>query len=130
MSLIDNEFLENIPKKIKRILIYNNIFTKEDLINFASQYQLRKLKNIGLESRISDNLIRQIKNIIPNITCPIDEFYSNFTPRTVNNLKRFDVSSKKDLIKLLSNKRFTFFKYSYGVGKKTIEEINNYLANN
>lgn len=123
---IDLDFLESLPKHIKSVLINNKLYSKQDLIDYASLNELRKLEKYKYtSSTISDKTINDIRKIIPNIYCPVDKFYLNFKPRTINTLRRLDIVSEEELIEHLANEKE--LKKSFGIGKQTIIELRNFI---
>ena len=123
---IDWDFLDSLPKYLKGILINNKLYSKQDLIDYASLNELRKLKKYKYtSSTISDKTINDIRKIIPNIYCSVDKFYLNFKPRTINTLRRLDIDSEQELIEHLANEKE--LKKSFGIGEQTIKELRSFL---
>lgn len=124
---IDLDFLDGLPKNLKSILINNQLYSKKDLIDYASLNELRNLKKVRTNESISEKTINDIRKIIPNIYSPVDKFYLNFKPRTINTLRRLFIDSEKELLYHLVNDKV--LKNSYGIGKQTIKELRNFIKN-
>ena len=123
---VDLDFLDSLPKYLKSVLINNKLYSKQDLIDYASLNELRKLEKYKYtSSTISDKTINDIRKIIPNIYCPVDKFYLNFKPRTINTLRRLGIDSEQELIEHLANEKE--LKKSFGIGKQTIIELRNFI---
>ena len=125
---IDLDFLDGLPKHLKNILINNQLYSKKDLIDYASLNELRNLKKERSNESISEKTINDIRKIIPNIYSPVDKFYLNFKPRTINTLRRLDIDSEKELLYHLANDKV--LKNSFGIGKQTIKELRDFIKKN
>lgn len=95
------------------------------MIDYASLNELRNLKKERTNESISEKTINDIRKIIPNIYSPVDKFYLNFKPRTINTLRRLDIDSEQELIENLANEKE--LKKSFGIGKQTIIELRNFI---
>jgi hypothetical protein len=123
---IDLDFLDGLPKYLKRVLINNELYSKQDLIDYATLNELRRLKKYNHTFlNISDKTINDIRKIIPNIYSPVDKFYLNFKPRTINTLRRLGIDSEQELLYHLVNDKV--LKNSFGIGKQTIKELKDFM---
>jgi hypothetical protein len=122
---IDLNFLDGLPKHLKSILINNQLYSKKDLIDYASLNELRNLNKVRTNESISEKTINDIRKIIPNIYSPVDKFYLNFKPRTINTLRRLGIDNEEELLYHLVNDKV--LKNSFGVGKQTIKELMDFI---
>ncbi len=119
-------FIKSFSTRVQNVLIKHNIYTQNDLLKFAKKNDLIQL-NINCPNKISIKTIQQLEQYLPNDTTTLHLFYAQFPTRITNFLKRNNIKTKDELIKLLLNIDNQLIKIK--IGKITRGYLVDFLSN-
>lgn len=119
-------FLKSFSTRVQNVLIKHQIYTQNDLINFAKKNDLKQL-NINCPNKISVKSIQLLEQHLPKGNTTLHQFYAQFPTRISNFLKRNNIKSKSELTIFLTN--IDNQTINYCLGKITREYLVSYLNN-
>lgn len=122
---LENEFLLSFTTRIRTALINNQIYSKEDLINFAKNYDLKKLQS-NCPNQLSDKSIKQLERFLPQNIPTVHFFYSQFPTRIQNYLKKNNIQSENDLLIFIKNQQIQYLPSK--IGKSTFQYLTDFLT--
>jgi hypothetical protein len=122
---VENPFLSQLPKLCRKILLENNIVSKNELLAYAESHFLDQL-TFSSGKTIGNLTLKSLQELLPENCNPVEEFYAHFSTKAVTVLKREKITSKSELaIALTQTKQI---KNARGVGVKLLADFESFLA--
>lgn len=124
-KLSENIFLQSLSTRQRTVLLKHHIYSKEDLINFAIKYDLKKLRS-NCPNHLSENTLKQLEEFLPKNIPTVHTFYAQFPTRIQNYLKKNNIQSNNEL-KLFLESQYTQ-DFSSKTGNSTLLFLSEFLS--
>jgi len=124
-KLSENIFLQSLSTRQRTVLLKHHIYSKEDLINFAIKYDLKKLRS-NCPNHLSENTLKQLEEFLPKNIPTVHTFYAQFPTRIQNYLKKNNIQSNNELKLFLESQHTQDF--SSKTGNSTLLFLSEFLS--
>lgn len=122
---VENPFLSQLPKLCRKILLENNIVSKNELLAYAESHFLEEMR-FSSGQLIGKLTLKSLQELLPENCNPIEVFYAHFSTKAVTVLKREKITSKLELA--IALKQTKQIKNARGVGVKLLADFEAFLA--